>query len=38
MDDASARLSLKLALEEMVVDDGYNYDYIVVDCPLTSQS
>jgi len=37
MDDASARLSLKLALEEMV-DDGYNYDYIVVDCPLTSQS
>jgi len=32
MDDASARLSLKLALEEMV-DDGYNYDYIVVDCP-----
>jgi len=37
MDDASARLSLKLALEEMV-DDGYNHDYIVVDCPLTSQS
>lgn len=32
MDDANARLSLKLALEEMV-DDGYNYDFIVVDCP-----
>jgi len=32
MDDANARLSLKLALEEMV-DDEYNYDFIVVDCP-----
>jgi len=32
MDDADARLSLKLALEEMV-GDGYNYDFIVVDCP-----
>jgi len=34
----NARLSLKLALEEMV-GDGYNYDFIVVDLPsLTSQS
>jgi chromosome partitioning protein len=32
MDDAKARLSLKLALEEMI-DDGYNYDYILIDCP-----
>lgn len=32
MDDANARMSLKLALEEMI-DDGYNYDFIVIDCP-----
>lgn len=32
MDDASARLSLKSALEELV-DDGYDYDFILIDCP-----
>lgn len=32
MDDASARLTLKHALEELV-DDGYDYDYILIDCP-----
>jgi len=32
MDDAGARLSLKLALEELV-DDGYDYDFILIDCP-----
>ena len=32
MDDAGARLSLKVALEELV-DDGYDYDFILIDCP-----
>ena len=32
MDDASARLTLKVALEELV-DDGYGYDFILIDCP-----
>jgi len=32
MDDAGARLSLKVALKELV-DDGYDYDYILIDCP-----
>lgn len=32
MDDASARLALKVALEELV-DDGYDYDFILIDCP-----
>ena len=32
MDDAGARLSLKLALEELV-DDSYDYDFILIDCP-----
>lgn len=32
MDDASARLGLKVALEELV-DDGYEYDFTVIDCP-----
>ncbi|WP_135306440.1 ParA family protein [Haloarcula amylovorans] len=32
MDDASARLSLKVALDELV-DEGYTYDYILIDCP-----
>ena len=32
MDDAGARLSLKVALEELV-DGGYDYDYILIDCP-----
>ena len=33
MDDASARLALKIALEELV-EGGYNYDFILIDCPL----
>lgn len=32
MDDASARLSLKHALEELV-EGGYRYDFILIDCP-----
>jgi len=32
MDDAGARLSLKLALEELE-EDGYDYDFILIDCP-----
>ena len=32
MDDASAHLALKVALEELV-NDGYNYDFILIDCP-----
>lgn len=32
MDDASARLSLKVALEELI-DEGYDYDFILIDCP-----
>ena len=32
MDDASARLALKIALEELV-EGGYNYDFILIDCP-----
>jgi len=32
MDDASARLALKAALEELA-DDGYDYDFILIDCP-----
>jgi len=32
MDDASARLSLKTALEALV-DDGYDYDFMLIDCP-----
>jgi chromosome partitioning protein len=32
MDNASARLSLKIALEALV-DDGYDYDFILIDCP-----
>jgi len=32
MDDAGARLSLKVALEDLI-DDGYDYDYILIDCP-----
>ncbi len=32
MDDSSARLSLKVALEELV-EDGYDYDFILIDCP-----
>lgn len=32
MDDASARLALKNALE-VLIDDGYNYDFILIDCP-----
>jgi chromosome partitioning protein len=32
MDDAGARLSLKVALEELV-DGGYDYDFILIDCP-----
>ena len=32
MDDASARLALKVALEGLV-DDGYDYDFILIDCP-----
>ncbi|WP_144900946.1 ParA family protein [Halobellus captivus] len=32
MDDANARLSLKVALEELV-EDGYDYDFILIDCP-----
>ncbi|MBX0297635.1 ParA family protein [Haloarcula nitratireducens] len=32
MDDASARLSLKVALDELV-EEGYTYDYILIDCP-----
>lgn len=32
MDDVSARLALKSALEELV-DDGYDYDFILIDCP-----
>ena len=33
MDDASARLALTIALEELV-EGGYNYDFILIDCPL----
>ena len=32
MDDASARLALKIALEELV-EGGYDYDFILIDCP-----
>jgi len=32
MDDASARLALKQSLEQLV-DDGYDYDFILIDCP-----
>ncbi len=32
MDDASARLSLKTALKTLV-DDGYDYDFMLIDCP-----
>jgi chromosome partitioning protein len=32
MDDASSRLALKVALEELA-DDGYDYDFILIDCP-----
>ena len=32
MNDASARLSLKVALKAMV-NDGYDYDFILIDCP-----
>lgn len=32
MDDASARLALQIALEQLV-DDGYEYDFILIDCP-----
>lgn len=32
MDDASARLALKRSLEQLV-DSGYNYDFILIDCP-----
>lgn len=32
MDDASARLALKNALEALVAD-GYDYDFILIDCP-----
>lgn len=32
MDDASARLSLKTALKALV-DDGYDYDFMLIDCP-----
>lgn len=32
MDDANARHSLRLALEELV-EDGYDYDYVLIDCP-----
>jgi len=32
MDDAGARLSLKLALEELE-EDGHDYDFILIDCP-----
>ncbi len=32
MDDASARLSLKTALEALV-DDGYDDDFMLIDCP-----
>lgn len=32
MDDANARLALKNALKALV-DDGYDYDFILIDCP-----
>ncbi|WP_336022989.1 ParA family protein [Halobellus salinisoli] len=32
MDDANARLSLKSALEDLV-EDGYEYDFVLIDCP-----
>lgn len=32
MDDASARLALKRSLEQLV-DEGYDYDFILIDCP-----
>ena len=32
MDDASARLALKTALEELVADN-HEYDFILIDCP-----
>ncbi|WP_010612375.1 ParA family protein [Halococcus hamelinensis] len=32
MDDASARLTLKTALEELVAD-SHEYDFILIDCP-----
>lgn len=32
MDGASARLALTEALEELI-DDGYSYDFILIDCP-----
>ncbi|MFC6838120.1 ParA family protein [Halomarina ordinaria] len=32
MDDANARLSLKQALE-VLIDDGHEYDFVLVDCP-----
>ena len=32
MYDASARLALKIALEELV-EGGYDYDFILIDCP-----
>jgi chromosome partitioning protein len=32
MDNASARLALKQSLEQLV-DDGYDYDFILIDCP-----
>jgi chromosome partitioning protein len=32
MDDASARLALQTALDGLV-EGGYDYDYIVIDCP-----
>jgi len=32
MDDASARLSLQTALEELV-EEGCDYDFILIDCP-----
>lgn len=32
MDDANARLALKVALEDLI-DEGDEYDFIVIDCP-----